>query len=678
MSVHLGHLLAGLGAGAVLAALALGLVVAHRASGVVNFAHAAIGLYLASAFFELRTTGDLVLPVLGLPARLPVVDRPTVVTAAGIVALLAALVGVAVHRLVVRPLRHAPVVAQVAATLGLLLYLQELVRLRFPQEAVRAWDRRSVLPRGSVELLGTAVGTDRLVLAGLAVATGAALWAVQRWTRLGLAMRAAADDEQGAALVGLSAQRLAGLAWAVSALLAGAAVVLAEPISGIGPTTSLLVVPALAAALPGGLRSIPLAVAGGLALGMVQSLLLGWAVGPDGAWLPNWVPVTGLQEALPVIVVLAVLARRGDVLAPRGASIVRSTIVAARAPTHVRRWTLVGVVGAGAALVVSSGAERQALIVSMTFALLCLSVVVVTGLTGQLSLFQLALAGVAGLVALRVDAVGLPFPVAALVGVGAATAVGVLAGWPTTRLRGVSVAVATLTLGVAIERLVLQSSALSRPSSAATARPSVLGIDLSLRGTDPSEVRLAYGLLVLAVLAAACVAVALVRKGRLGREWLAVRSSERAAAAAGVSVRTARLQALALGSVLAGVAGVLVAYASPGLSSQSFMAVGSVVAVALTALAGVTRIGGALLAGALAQSGIVTTLLDRLGGPGADHVLALSGAALVVTMVLRPGGLLDGRRTRARREAVAPRAGSGAELAAPGAELPGRPAGGIA
>ena len=130
-----------------------------------------------------------------------------------------------------------------------------------------------------------------LLLAGLAVAVAAVLWGVYRFTRFGLATRAAADNDKGALLAGLSPDRLGIVNWAVAAVLGGVAVVLIEPIAGLNPTTTpLLVVPALAAALLGGLRSFGLATVAGLGIGMVQSLILGWAVSPSTTWLPDWLP----------------------------------------------------------------------------------------------------------------------------------------------------------------------------------------------------------------------------------------------------------------------------------------------------------------------------------------------------------------------------------------------------
>ncbi|HMT62990.1 MAG TPA: branched-chain amino acid ABC transporter permease, partial [Microthrixaceae bacterium] len=202
MSATFESLLSGLGGGAVIASLALGLVLTYRTSGVVNFAHAAIGTYIAFAYFEFRETGDLVTPVLGLPARVHLVPRPTLATALVVAIVLAAALGALVYVLVVRPLRHQPPLARVVASLGLMLYLQEVVRLRFPIGGAGAVRRRPVLPTAPIRIGATTVSENRLLLAAFAVVVTAALALVFTRTRFGLATRAAADNERGAVLIG--------------------------------------------------------------------------------------------------------------------------------------------------------------------------------------------------------------------------------------------------------------------------------------------------------------------------------------------------------------------------------------------------------------------------------------------------------------------------------------------
>ena len=623
------------------ASLALGLVLSYRSSGVVNFAHAAMGMYVAYAFFEFRETGDLVLPILGLPERIHLLARPTLASALVVAVLLGAVVGVVVYGLIFRPLRQSPVLARVVASLGLLLYLQEIVRLRFPVAGAGVNSRRPVLPEAPVRLAGTAVSQNRLLLVALVVVATAGLTALYRLTRFGLATRAAAGNEKGALLLGISPDRLGAVNWALASVLAGLAVILIEPITGLDPTTTtLLVVPALAAALLGRLSSFVIAAAAGIGIGMLQSLILGYSVQPDVTWIPDWLPTTGLQQAVPVALIIGVLVWGGDALPDRSAILGRR-LPASPTPRHVTAWTLVlGAVVVVGLLTVSAG-YRQAMIVSMVFALVALSVVVVTGYVGQISLAQLAFAGVSGFTVIRLDEHGVPFVVAAILAAGVSMVLGVLVGLPATRVRGMSLAITTLALAVAIEQLVLASPPFSGgPAGSSAPRPTLFGLDLGVSARGADNFRPAFGVMVLVVLALSCVAVANLRRNGTGLRWLAVRANERAAAAAGIDVGRTKLGAFATSSFLAGLAGVLMAESTATLSPTSFMVIGALVALALTYLGGVASIGGALVAGLLAQAGLVTTLsTDLSGGEVGQYVFATSGIALILTAIFAPDGI---------------------------------------
>jgi branched-subunit amino acid ABC-type transport system permease component len=626
-------------------------VLTHRASGVVNFAHAAMGVYVAFAFYEFRATGDLVLPIIGLPARVHLLDRPTLASALAVAAVLAAVLGLVVFALVFRPLRRSPALARVVASLGLLLYLQEVVRLRFPVAGAAVQQRRSVLPDGPVSLLGTTVTQNRLLLAGLVLVVTAALAALFRFTRFGLATRAAAGNEKGALLLGIAPDRLGAANWALASVLAGFAVILIEPIAGIHPTTTaLLVVPALAAALAGRLESFVVTVLAGLGIGMAQSLVLGYAVRPDVTWIPDSLPTTGLQQAIPVLVILAVLWLRGDVLPDRSAVAARH-LPRSPTPRHVAPWT-VALTGAAAVGLLTFGASyRQALMVTMVAALLALSVVVVTGFSGQISLAPLAIAGVAGFTAIRLVEGPVPFPVAMPLAALVATLAGVAVAYPATRVRGMTLAVATLAMALAIEELVLASPSVSGGAGGtAVPRPDLFGWDLGISATGADNFRPAFGFTILAVLVLACLGVANLRRNRTGLRWLAVRANERAAAAAGIDVTRAKLGAFAVSSFLAGLAGVLMAFSTSTLSRTSFMVIGSLVAVALTYLAGVSSVGGALLAGLIAQAGLLTTALDGgAEGTASRYTFAVSGLALIVAAITVPDGLTGVVRRAAHR-----------------------------
>jgi branched-chain amino acid transport system permease protein len=641
MSAYLGYLLAGLGGGAVVASLALGLVLTSRTSGVVNFAHAAMGAYIAFAYFEFRDKGNLVLPFIGLPARVHLLKNPTLFASLVFAVVLSAVLGLLIWALVFRPLRQAPALARVVASLGLFLYLQEVTRLRFTTAGAARTTYFPVLPTTDVHLLGTAVTTDRLLLAAGSVAVTVVLAVVFRRTRFGLATRAAASNEKGALLTGISPDRVGALNWVLATVLAGFAVILLQPISGLDAgTTSLLVVPALAALLIGGLSSFAITTAAGLGIGMVQSLILGYASRPEVHWIPSWLPVVGLQQLVPVVLVGVALVWRGDPLPTRSA-VAERRLPPSPTPRHVSAWTLaLGLVVAVGGVVV--GADlRQAIMVTLIASLLSLSVVVLTGYVGQISLAPLAIAGVAGFATIDLSRHGWPFPLAALAATLIAAVAGVLVGLPAGRVRGMVLAVATIAMAVAIEGLVLGNPSFTGGAGGRSApRPYLFGIDVGVSARGTANFRPPFGLMVLGVVALTCAVVANLRRNRTGLRWLAVRANERAAAAAGIDVGRSKLGAFAFSSALAGLAGVFLAGLNAPLSVNSFMVIGSLVALALTYLAGISSIGGALLAGVLAQAGLLTTVLDRYTGDAAGkYVFAISGLSLIATAIGAPDGV---------------------------------------
>ncbi|MDQ3643311.1 MAG: ABC transporter permease, partial [Actinomycetota bacterium] len=398
-------LLLGLGAGAVYASLGLGLVLVHRVSGVVHVAHGAVAAYVAYVFVELRTAGDLVLPV----GRLHLGDEVPFALAFALSLAVAAGVGLLAYGLVFRPLRGAPALAGLVASVGLMATLQALIVLRFGASGRPV---PAILPSEPVGLFGAEVPRDRLLLAAIVVVAAAVLWAVYRFTRFGLASRAAADDTTGVALLGWSPDRLAVTNWVAASVLAGIGGILVAPVTGLDPvTTTLLVVPALAAALVGRLVSFWTTVAAALALGMAQSLIL--LLQDNYAWVPR----SGIREALPLVVIVLALSLGAGARLARGGS---GTGPGSRLPLAGRprritvlatAGTLVGTVG----VLALQGQDRMALVTSLIGALVCLSIVVLTGWSGQISLAQMAFAGVAGFSLSRLaTGVGIPFPVAPL------------------------------------------------------------------------------------------------------------------------------------------------------------------------------------------------------------------------------------------------------------------------
>jgi branched-chain amino acid transport system permease protein len=632
MTDHLLFLIVGLGAGAAYAAIGMAVVTTYRGTGVINIAQGAMAMWAAFVYDELRRQGDLVLPVGRVDLGDGLATWPAL--AAGVAA--AAVLGLLLHLVVFRPLRSAPPLAKVVASVGVAITLQALVVLRF------GTGRRAVppaLPDDPLRIGALSFSRDRIWFAAMVVAIAVMLWAYGRFTRGGLATRAAAESERGAILLGYSPDRLAAATWVLSAVVGGTVAVFVSPSVGLEPATwTLMVVPGLACALLGRLTSVGVACAAGLALGAVESEI---TLLSARAWWPDWATV-GVAESVPLLVIVAALFLLGPRLPARGSATVDPLPPVPR--PRVRAPVVGALVAAGVgALLLTEGSYRFGLITSMIVALLALSLVLLTGLVGQISLAQAAFAGSAGFALSKVGT-GLPFPLPLLVAALAATALGLLVAVPALRVRGVQLAVVTLAAGVAIESFVFENPKLTPTTGNIIPDPRLLGLDLGVR-RGAEVARWQFGILVLVVLTLAALAVANLIRSGTGRALLAVRSNERAAASLGVDVAAAKLVAFGMSAFLAGLGGALIGYSRGQLSATSFGVSVSLTLLAFAYLGGITSVGGALVAGTLAPLGIGYVVLDRATDLG-EHYVLVSGILLVATAVLNPGGIAGTVRCR--------------------------------
>ncbi len=647
MSATLSFLLFGFGTGAVYAAIGMSIVLVNRASGVVNIAQGSIAMIAALVFVTLRDTGVLVLPLVIVPAEIDVGKVPTPVA---IIAALAVgvLVGLVAQLLVFNPMRDAPPVTKLVASIGLTIVLQGIAILRFGLGFRRT---KPLLPDELVTLFGRTLPRDRLWLAFAVLLAGVGLWAMGRYTRFGLATRAAAESEKGALLIGLSPSRLATANWVLASAVTSLAGILVTPIAGVNPFSySYFVIPALAAALAGRLRFIGITCAVGLMLGSFQAMAVRIT---SEEQVPQFLR-GGFDTVVPLVVIIIALAVTGTSLPRRGQL---TETRQPRSPAPAVRIVPVALAFAGAAgiLIFGDSGIRLALIQSLVMAALVLSVVVLTGFVGQVSLGQMAFAGLgAYLCAHFADERGIPFPLSPLLAIAVTTSVGVIVGLPAVRIRGVQLAVVTLAFAVAAEQLLFRNGILlGNDGMANVPAPIVFGIDFGILGLEYPQ--RPFGLLVLAVVGGLFLLVANLRRGTLGRRLLAVRANERAAAASGIDVVRAKLQANALAALVAAVAGVIYAYVYTSFNSAGFEATQGLQVLSLAYLGGVGSLAGALVAGALAPSGFVFGLIGD-GQAVRDAQYLVSGLGLVIVAARFPDGLagvgarLLSRLPRFRRE----------------------------
>ena len=326
-----------------------------------------------------------------------------------------------------------------------------------------------ILPISTVTVFpGVDLGVDRLILFGVAIVLTIALTFLSRRTRFGMATSAVAENRRVPAMLGISPDIVAGANWGLGGGLAVVAAILVVNVSGLNVTNlALLVVPGMAAALVGAFRSYWLTLAGGLLIGVLESEIafLQTKVS-DPAALQGW------GRSVPFVVIIVVLMVRGRALPLRSEASERPPEVGSGRvrPTFALPLAAVGIAIIGFGLP-TNGVEAAT--TTATTAIVVLSLVVVTGYTGQLSLAQFALAGMGAWIAARLVAnYDFPFELAALIGIAGTVPVGLLVGLPALRSRGVNLAVATLGLSLLLESLILNNHQRTGGSPARRSAPS--------------------------------------------------------------------------------------------------------------------------------------------------------------------------------------------------------------
>jgi branched-chain amino acid transport system permease protein len=635
MSQILLFVLLGLGPGALVAGLSLGVVLNFRGSGVINLAVGAIAMFAAFVFYGLRTGGYLFLSQIHVSGPLGTVP------AFALTLIVCAALGIAIDLGVFWPLRHASPLAKLVATLGVFLILQAAAVMRFGDGGQAP---PLVLPSShTVRILGTDVPADRFMMAGIVVAATIVLAGLYRWTRFGLATRAASENETVALMSGLSPSRLSMVNTALTCVLAGSLGVIVAPLTQLDSVTiALAIVPALAAALVARFTSFGIALIGGLAMGVIQSVLLylqaqSWFPTVDGG-----VPLPGVADLVYFLIIVATMFWRGATLPQRGAITERRLPAAPAARRIVAPSAFFALLGVGAFLVFPYD-FRQALINTLIGALVCLSYVVITGFVGQISLVQVALGGVCAFAVSKLAMQwGVGFPWGPLIGTAIATLFGLVTAISALRVRGVNLAVVTIAAAVAIERFGFENPSWGAgPGGSLVPSPHIGGLVLGPNasfgdGKLPSPV---FGFVCLAVVVAVSLLVVSLRRSILGQQMLAVRSNERAAAAGGISVRNVKLAAFGISSMIAGLAGGLYAYNFGSVTAARFGVVAALGFIAFAYLGGITTVTGALLGGMFVTEGLGFHAIEKWTGLPPAWELMFGGVALLVTVVTHPDGV---------------------------------------
>lgn len=609
--------------------LAVGLILIYRSNRIINFAHGEIGAF-AAALLGLSVVRWHVPYWVAFPIALAVAGG----------------VGAASEVVVVRRLRNAPVVMSIVATLGLaqFLLLFSLV-VNGQASAGRLFPQPAFLPEFQVGALRVTQAYSGMLFMTPALVAGL-VWFLRR-SRAGLAIRASAANADAARMAGVFAGRMSTLAWAIAGSVSAFTAILVMPTRGFANAQFLgpgLLMRALAAAVIARMVSLPIGLLAGLAVGIVEQVLL---------W--NY-PRGGLVEAVLFCIVLVALLlqpRRGGTRDEEKGSWAAvqpwaplPEAVRALWPVRNLGGILAGI-GLAAALLVpvfASNASAIILVVVMAFAVVGLSVGVVTGLAGQLSLGQFALAGVGATVSYvvthDVGSFALGFLAAGVV----TAAVSLVIGLPALRIRGLMLAVTTLGFALATQGWLFQQSWMlgdgidpGRPSFGKTV-------------LDTGKEYYLFGLVPVAV------AILLTRniwRSGVGRRLRAIRDNEEGARAFTVHATAVKLQGFVLAGFLAGVGGALYGHALSRLSATAFPIGASIDAAAMTVLGGIGVLAGPLIGAfyiiavpqflPLDNAGLAATALGWLVlilyFPGGIAQLVKPARDRLVSMLARAGGI---------------------------------------
>jgi ABC-type branched-subunit amino acid transport system ATPase component/ABC-type branched-subunit amino acid transport system permease subunit len=598
------YALLGLGVGAVYTLLSQGLILIYRGSGVLNFAQGAYAMTGAYLFWELNDQHHNSFAV------------AFVVAVVGV-----GLLGAATHLLIMRPLRTAAPLTRLIATLGLLAVLQGTATIRYGATFTVV---PSSLPQNVVHVFGAAISVDRLWLLLIAAALTVTLFALARYTTLGLAMTATAENQRAAAALGWSPDVLAMLTWSTGAAVAAAAGILVAPIVGLSISTlTPLVIAGMAAALFANFTSFPAGLGAALIIGIAQSEMARYVTQP------------GVSDAAPFFLIMLVVVFRGRALPLRSQVLQRLPKLGSGVP----RFKVILVASLALAIGMLTFFPPDltiAVTLQLVIALILLSIVVLTGYAGQVSLAQFAMAGIGAYVAGRlVSAAGLPFALALVIGVAVAAPIGMIFALPALRTRGVNVAVVTLGLGLAVQSILFNNLAYTGgPLGTHVGPASFLGINL-----DPIRYPERYGVFCLVWFVLACLMVTNVRRSRVGRRLISVRTNERAAASLGINVAESKLFAFGLSSAMAGLGGILLAFQSYSIVYTSFDAISSVNLVGDTVIGGLGYASGVVPGSGFYPGGIGSYIFNHFASLD-QWLILIGGVMLIITLLTNPDGIV--------------------------------------
>jgi len=566
-------IIAGLVFGSLYAIAASGLVVTYLSAGILNFSFGATAFFVARLYYGLHTTH-----------RMAII--PAVILSVG---LAAPAIGLVLHLALFRYLRLATPVVKIVATVGVAVALPATANLIFGQRPILLAPGIAPRPLRVFRVFHVPVTMDQITVYICVVLMLAVGTVVLRHTDIGLRVRAMVDSPAMTSLSGTSPDRVAAAVWMASTFLAGLIGVVSAPIVGLDSNSfTLLMIAAFAAVIAARLRSLPVAVVVGVAMGIAGSVLQ-YILPPSSSFTQAVIP--SIPFAVTTVFLLWNVARRG-----RGDDLRANGGVLDRAISYQREhasaplgwgWAVPVVVVIGPLALVLSGFWVGLVTTGVALAIVFLSYTLLIGEGGMVWLCQATFAGVGALGAAQLaTAHGWPLPLAILGAALIAAPMGIVLGLLSIRLGDVHLALVTLTFGLLMENLAFTRQTFTRlGSGVALARPSFAHSDRAL----------AYvGLATFIVLA---LVIVNVRRSTTGLVLGAVRTSADAARTMGVSVVTSKVLTAGLAAFVAAVGGSFLALSAGAALPSQYSSLIGLVWLAVLVGTGIRSTVGALLAG---------------------------------------------------------------------------------
>lgn len=597
MSDYLPFVVTGATLGSIYALAALGLTLTYRTTGLFNFAHGAVAMASAYAYYQLRVEWQL----------------PTWIALSLAIGVFAPGLGVLIDRVLFRSLETASQASKIVVTIGLLIFLTGAAQAVF---GARPLSVPSFLPTSTFKIAGVNVGYDQAIVVAASVAMLVALTVFFRQSRLGVVMRAVVDNRALVGLAGFSAGRVSALTWALGSVLAGLAGVLITPFVGLDSTfLTLLVVKAFAAAAIARLVSLPVAFAAAFGLGIIETLVL--KVFQSRPELVN-----GLRPSIAFLLLFGFLsfARRGSL---------RELGVSAPWQGTIRSRRLrVGFLAVPLMVLAMTLSDSKVFVLGLMLAMACvfISLNLLIGTSGLINLGHAALVGTGAFVTLKATSQwGLPFPVALAVAALAVVPMGIAVAIPALRLPGLFLALATFGFGLLVDGLLFTWRPLAGGASGLVGdRPSLIGSDRS------------YAVFLIGMVVLFAALVERIKGSALGRTLTAVRDSPAATETLGVNPLWPRLAVFAVSAAMAGVAGGLYATLLGSANNTYFSTFTSLTWVTVVVVGGVQSSAGAIVAAAL-----LIWSPELNDSEALTEWLAPGFGVWAILLAKRPGGLIE-------------------------------------